>query len=268
MPTLEERIRGLSEGDLRVFKQQLPQRLKQLGELERNTALTQLKQMPELADVFTQPTQTPQQTLKTATTPLQKGLNVFNAPFQWIGEHITEPFGAVATAPFTPGLAGGRQPGESALAYARRQYEQWQEPEFTMPWGGQFRPTKGLVETIPWLAIPGIGGVVGKGGVAGRGIAGALGRMGTVGKVAGTALEYSPWGLAEKGAVKALGLAGKGVSKVIGSAPIVEDAMAKVGQWTLPTTELLHKAYKQDIQELNHIVPRLHRVSYLSEGPK
>ena len=252
MSPLEESVRSLTPGALRIYKQQLPQRLKQLGELERNTALEQLGGIPELSDIFQQQpvtTKVPQQTVQPARqTPLQTGLQAFAAPFQWISEHVTEPFGAITMARATPSVAGGK-PGESWLERERREYEQWDEPEFTMPWGGKFRPTKGIVETLPWLAIPGIGGVgaraagvAGK-AAAGRGIAGALGRMGTAGRVAGTALEYSPWGLTEKVAGQALRVAGKGVSKVIPKAPVIEEAMAKVGQWTLPSKDLLNTAY-------------------------
>src|SRR3990167_7291059 len=37
-----------------------------------------------------------------ANTPLwQKGINAFTAPFNWVSENVTEPFGAIATSPFT-----------------------------------------------------------------------------------------------------------------------------------------------------------------------
>ncbi len=171
-----------------------------------------------------------------------KGLQAFGAPFREIEEHITRPFGAYVTSPFTPSV-----PGTENLpwfARERAEYEQWKEPEFTMPWGGKFRPTKGIVESLPWFAIPGIGGV------GAKGIAGGLGRMGAIGKVAGRTLEYSPWGLAEKATGKTFGLVGKVVSPMVGQVisktPVIERAMSQVGQWTLPTTELLNKAYKQD----------------------
>ena len=45
---LVESVRGLSQEALDIFKKQLPQRLKELGELERNTALEQLRGIPGL----------------------------------------------------------------------------------------------------------------------------------------------------------------------------------------------------------------------------
>ena len=57
---LVEQVRALSPAALDIFKKQLPQRLKELGELERNTALEQLMALPELELGRIQPRVQPQ----------------------------------------------------------------------------------------------------------------------------------------------------------------------------------------------------------------
>jgi hypothetical protein len=201
-----------------------------------------------------------------AQIPLwQKALNTFNTPIDWFTQHVAVPTAATITAPFTPGLPGGRRPGESPLAYSRRQYEQWQEPVVaTLPNGYKVRPFKGLAEQAAWAAPSLLSGgaglaakglqVVGKAGMASnaltkaasglntissigkvgktaeeaRGVAGALGQMGKAGRVAGYAAQYSPWGLAEAATGKAIELAGKGVGKLLPKPPAIYDEIATV----------------------------------------
>ena len=116
----------------------------------------------------------PTKAAPTAPVPFwQQALSTATAPLRWIEEHVTQPFGAAVTSPFTPALPGTE--GMSWLERERAEYKAWEEPEFTMPWGGKFRPTKGIVETLPWLAIPSAAGIAGRlGAVAAKG--GALGR--------------------------------------------------------------------------------------------
>ena len=215
---LTELIRNLSPGALRLFKQQLAT----LPQRERQLAFKSLAGVPELSDIIGRPTPMPQQArveqpqapapeqqrpdlgqiMASPDVPLwQKGLAGFAAPFQWVHEKAIEPFAATVTAPFTPTTP--ETAGLTGLERHLAEYKGWEAP-----WG-----VKGAVELLPWLAIPGIGTVAGKAGmVAGRGIAGALGRLGPAGRVAGTALEYSPWGLAEKAAGKAIGAVAKPIT--------------------------------------------------------
>lgn len=170
-----------------------------------------------------------QQQLEQAKNPWwQKPLEAFAWPFEKLQEHVATPIAAAITSPFwlneyyeknkeSLALEGitskddlwTKFPGSGDVllqpgSRTREAYESWEAP-----WG-----VKGALEIAPWFAIPGIGGVAGRAG----GIAGKLGKLGAAGKVAGRALEYSPWGLAEKGAGKALGAAGKGISKLTGKA--------------------------------------------------
>ncbi|KKL84315.1 hypothetical protein LCGC14_1965930, partial [marine sediment metagenome] len=82
MDSLEERVGRFSSAELDLFKKQLPLRLKELGETERNTALERLSGIPQLSDLFqpqaapAQPTPQPaepqgfgQQLLSTITAP-------------------------------------------------------------------------------------------------------------------------------------------------------------------------------------------------------
>ena len=188
MPDLTEQIRSLSPGALRIYKQ----KLLALPEEERRKSFSRLSGIEELADIVgttqaqisrqVEEPQRPTQARPQGDMPLwQKGLQTVSAPFNWISRNITEPFAAVATAPFTPGLPGGRKPDESALGYARRQYEQWQEPVLFTAGGYKFRPTKGIVESLPWLALPSAGAVAGKLGTLGK-TAGAIGTAARVGE--------------------------------------------------------------------------------------
>ena len=81
MPTLEEQVRGLSPAALDIFRKQLPQRLKELSSLDRNTALSQLRNLPELG-LGTQPIQHPQQFSQTQVQPQQPAQQVQQLPPQ------------------------------------------------------------------------------------------------------------------------------------------------------------------------------------------
>ncbi len=232
-PELEQLIKGMTPAALDIFKKQLPLRLKDLSAADRNIALDRLSGIQELGVPSAPSPQITPQPLPQGTPLWQKGLQIFGAPFQWLQEKAIEPFASVVTSPFSPST-----PETQNLPFFERElgeYKKWEAP-----WG-----VKGAVETLPWFALPGIGTVAGKGGmIAGRGIAGALGKMGTAGKVAGTALEYSPWGLAEKAAGKVLTTAGKAIKKA--TTPVIEELMEKAGITGLPSEELLNSAYKEN----------------------
>lgn len=169
-----ELIRGLSPEGLQIFRQQLAA----LPERDRARTFSQLSGIKELSDIVgapaprPQPTQQPRQEPRTLTTeqeiPLwQRALTTATAPFRWIEEKITQPFGAVVTSPFTPSV-----PGTEQLPWFQRElaeYKAWDDPN----WG--FLGVKGAVEFLPWLALPSAAGVAGKlGMLASRG--GMLGR--------------------------------------------------------------------------------------------
>ena len=92
-------------------------------------------------------------------------------PFQWIQEHAIEPFAATVTAPWSPSVAGAENQGWLSRQLA--EYKAWDAP-----WG-----VKGLVETLPWFAIPSAAGVAGRlGGLAAKG--GMFGRAAEIGATA------------------------------------------------------------------------------------
>ncbi len=180
--TLESQVRGLSQEALDIFKKQLPQRLKELGELERNTALEQLSRLPELGlEGGFQPTQ-PQPTTRQPTTPIQAPQEIpwWQHPLNLIRD-IEQGAGTLLAAPFTPSV-----PGTENLPWWQREraeYEAWNEPSFQtqplfrLPWTPQEirdKPwnigVKGVLETLPWfataLASGGLAGLAGVGRVA------------------------------------------------------------------------------------------------------
>lgn len=96
---LRQMVRGLSPQALDIFKRQIAA----LPEQERERTFSQLSGIPELSNI-------------TGTAPVYdepsfwgKVGSAVTAPFRWIGENVTEPFGAAALAPFTPGIEESRQ---------------------------------------------------------------------------------------------------------------------------------------------------------------
>ncbi len=198
---------------------------------------------PTATITATTPT-TPQAPVETSL--LQKGLETFTAPFNWVSENITEPFGAVVTSPFTSPEGLTRETGESWLDFEKRQYERLNP---LLRFG---------IESVPWLLIPGAG-QVGTATRAGVGIAGALGKAGTVGKVLGKAVELSPWGLTEK-------VTGKVISTVLGkraipvTAEVVDPVVSKLTGLikefkpaTGATLALQHKALQERASKLSGV---------------
>ena len=158
--SLEERVGRFSSAELDLFKKQIPQRLKELGETERNTALERLSGIPQLSDLF-QPQAAPQQPQIAPPEPQgfgQQLLSTITAPFRFFEEHIAKPFAAAVTAPFTPSVPDTE--GLSWLQRERREYEDWAEPVLFRIGEFEFKPTKGILETIPWFATAiGTGGL-------------------------------------------------------------------------------------------------------------
>ncbi len=180
----------------------------------------------------------------TPVPPWQRGLQTVNAPFDWISRNITQPFGAVVTSGFTPSI-----PGTEDLPWLEREraeYEQWKEPEFTMPWGGKFRPTKGIVESLPWLAVPSAGGIIGRAagiGTKATGLLGVAAKGGAVGKAA----QIGATALKPVATVEAL--PGKALSKMVG---IIDQAKI-----TLPEQKLLN--HKESVARLGQAMGELEK---------
>ena len=147
----------------------------------------------------------------------QRALQVFGAPFNWIDENIIKPgLGVVGTATgLVPEVA--RLPGEDFFEWKRRSWANLKTSgiDMNVPWSDEKvrLDFKGVLELAPWLLIPGAG-QVGAGVRVARGVAGVLGKLGPAGKALGIAVEYSPWGLVEKG----VGATFRGIGKVTGLA--------------------------------------------------
>lgn len=152
-----ERIEQLSSQDLDLFKTQFRQRLKTMGELERNTALESLRGIPGLAETFQGP-EIRQQPIPTDIPLWQKGLQTITAPLHW----ISETSGALLTAPWSPEVEGVEE--LSWLERQKQEYRQWEAP-----WGVKF-----WAETAPWIAT-----TVATAGLGGMGMIGA--RTGAMG---------------------------------------------------------------------------------------
>ncbi len=209
MPTLQEQVRGLSPEALNIFRKQLPQRLKELGELERNTALEQLSALPEFGlqdfgpspiqaqqQVSQQPPQqAPQAPQQAPQQQPQEEIPWWQHPLNWL-DAIGKGFGTFATQGLTPAV-----PGTENLPWWQREraeYDAWDEPSFQVeplfrfPWTSQEirdRPwtigVKGAIETIPWFATSiATGGLVGLAGIGARTGLGSLVRAAALGQKA------------------------------------------------------------------------------------
>ena len=188
---LASKTRELSPEALDAVKRQLPLKLQAMSPRDRESALSRISGIPELADLFgptPSPTPSPTPAEPPAEMPLwMKGLETVSKPFEWFQEHIATPLGAGVQAGAMeqgiqaeeiPGLIFGPlgnlatfQPGTKA----REKYERWQAPtlETGMKWpkmdfnvgqtpislgGGPVDiSTKHIGELAPWLAIPGAG---------------------------------------------------------------------------------------------------------------
>ncbi|KKN29348.1 hypothetical protein LCGC14_0845090 [marine sediment metagenome] len=187
MATLEEQVRGLSPEALDIFRKQLPQRLKELSPLDRNTALSQLQNLPEfqLGGAQPQPLQPSQPSIRQPQVrqETQQPLPWWQVPLQFLRD-VEVGFGTFVTQGLTPAV-----PGTENLPWWQREraeYDAWDEPSFQvqplfrLPWTPQEirdRPwtigVKGAIETIPWfataLATGGLAGLAGVGAKTGLG---------------------------------------------------------------------------------------------------
>ncbi len=259
---LVESVRGLSQEALDIFRKQLPQRLKELGELERNTALEQLRGIPGLgledfgpSPIQPQapqraPQQAPQQAQPQQLPQQQEEIPWWQHPLEWI-RTVEKAAGTFLAAPFTPPV-----PGTENLPWWQREraeYEAWNEPSFQveplfrLPWTSQEirdRPwtigVKGALEMVPWfataLATAGLGATAALGtrvGISGLTRAAALGQKALKPVLAvETALAYP--------IVKPLQLAGAQVKKLVIS------SLPTASRFIAPASEAIEKTITND----------------------
>lgn len=183
MDGIVESIRRMTPEQLRLFKTQLPLRLKSMNPQDRQSVLRSLQGMPELSDVVglqdieeRKPWQVP------SDLPLwKKGLSYAFMPFSIAHEYAAKPAAAGLWGAGVS-LMPGTQSGEAQLREARKggAVTPWHTEfrgayeEAKTPWG-----VKGALEMLPWLAIPTAGGVAAK--------LGAIGEQTLAGRVAGVA---------------------------------------------------------------------------------
>ncbi|KKN56451.1 hypothetical protein LCGC14_0572240 [marine sediment metagenome] len=252
MPDLEEQIRALSPAALDIFKKQLPQRLKELGELERNTALEKLMALPELELGGFQPQVQPQPITRQPQIGQEAPQDIpwWQTPLQWI-RNVEQAAGTFLAAPFTPAVAGTEN-----LPWWQREraeYEVWDEPSFQteplfrLPWtpqGIRDKPwtigVKGALESVPWfataLATAGLGATAALGtrtGIAGLTRAAALGQKALKPVLAVERTLAYP-------ITKPLGLAVKQVKKLVPS------ALPATSRFIAPASEAIEKTITKD----------------------
>ena len=241
--TLDSRIKGLSPGALRIFKQQSVERAK-----SGDVAFIRLVSSPEFggdtSDLgFNQKTQPQQQ---------RAPIPWYQQPINWM-RNVETGAGALLTAPFTPTTPESRN-----LPFWQREqaeYKAWDEPgvevnpAFRLPWTPEEireKPwkigVKGVVEQVPWFATAiASGGLSAIGGLGAKTGATALTRAAVIGKAG-----LKPIMAAEKALnelpFKAAGAAIKSVIKT----PVIEEAMQKAGRYFVPTDDVLNQSYKQD----------------------
>ena len=256
-PTLVEQIKGLSPGALGIFKKQLVS----LPENEKQQAFSRLAGIPELSDImgssYSAPmeTQQPVQATQQSDIPLWKrALSTATSPFRWISENVTEPFGTIVTSPFTPSTSGTQ--GMNWMQRERAEYKAWDDPTFHI--GPLGIGVKGVVETLPWLAVPSAAGILGKAGMAGAKGAGLLGLAEGSGSLArGAALAskiVKPLATAERIATypisKPLEMATKAIGEKLGQRAIskvscsIEEFAQKVRQEAGIPIDLVNKSWR------------------------
>ncbi|KKN78450.1 hypothetical protein LCGC14_0349820 [marine sediment metagenome] len=177
---VQERIRALSPGALRIFKQQAFERAR-----AGDPTYARIVSMPELSDIFPQGI-TPQPTTRQPQIGQEAPQQIpwWQHPLNFI-RGVETGFGALVTAPFTPSV-----PGTEGLSFFEREkleYKAWDEPSFQvdplfrLPWTSKEereRPwtigIKGAIETVPWFAT-----AIATGGLSAAGVLGA--RVGATG---------------------------------------------------------------------------------------
>lgn len=252
MPDLEEQVRALSPAALDIFKKQLPQRLKELSPLDRNTALEKLMRLPELGlegfEGIPQPQVQPPQ-IQAQQIP-QPEIPWWQYPLNWI-RNVELAAGTFLAAPFTPTV-----PGTENLPWWQREraeYEAWNEPSFQteplfrFPWTPQEirdKPwtigVKGALEAVPWfataLATAGLGAAAHMGtklGISGLTKASSLGAKALKPVLAVERTLAYP-------ITKPLALAGKQIQKLVIS------KLPTASRFTAPASELIEKTITKD----------------------
>ena len=209
----------------------------------------------------------------------QRALQMFAAPFQWVDETIIKPGAGLlgTTAGFVSEVE--RKSGEDFWEWKKRSWAGWKSPgiDLNVPWSDDpWRlDVRGIMEIAPWLLIPGAGQVggatglgarlAGKAGLrAARGISGLVGKAGLPGRVLGTAIEYSPWGIAEKtagvaikGGFRAAGKIGERVSTEVGEKlfgkyvpPPVSPTVTKLTKYFDEAVLPGYKAFRKEVPSL------------------
>ena len=245
--SLAARVGRFNAAELDLFKKQLPQRLKELGDVDRNTALERLSGIPQLSDLFEPtpaPTQAPQ-AIPQAPQRLnffQQAVRPLTTALQFFEENIAQPFGAAVTAPFTPPTPGTE--GLSWLARERAEYENWSEPVLFRIGEFDFKPTKGIVETLPWFAsalatggLSTLAGVGARTGLQGLTRAAALGTRAMRPILAAERVINYP-------IAKPLELIGKGVKA--GVSKLVIRNLPETARFIAPTTEAIEAVITKD----------------------
>ncbi len=196
------------------------------------TAMPTMVTQPQAPVATAQPTISPiakKADVETEVPFWQRALQVFAAPFEWVDEYVIKPSLSLVGTAVTAVPKLKREEAEDFWEWKRREWEAWQAPglDINVPWSDEpWRiDFKGILEFAPWFLLPGAG-QVGGGLRAARGIAGVAGRFGKAGKALGYAIEYSPWGIAEKTIGLALKKGLRGVAK--GAERISERAERKV----------------------------------------
>ncbi len=222
---LREKFKTLSPAAQRLFVD----RLKTMPDVERRDYLNRLT-----GGVPTTTIEQPAPVVKQPDIPLwQRGLSAVAAPFEYISENVTKPFASIVSAPFTPQTKGTE--GMDWLQRQRAEYNAWQDPTITIPGTNWDVGVKGVLETLPWLAVPSAAGVAGKlSGLAAAG--GALGRGASI-----ASKIINPLAKAEKiinyPIAKPLEMIGEKLGKRV---------IFAANEFTLPTTELQNQMYKPD----------------------
>ena len=244
----------------------------------------------------------PQVTAPQIEEPLpfwKRALQVFATPFVWVDENIIQP--GLAMSGTTLGFVDEveRDEGEDFWEWKKRSWSGWDAPGFNynVPWSDEpYRlDLKGVMEIAPWLLIPGVG-QVGRGvGIAGKlgkletigqktALAGAFQAVAPAGKALGYVVEYSPWGLVEKtagkaikGGIKSIGFiserVGKSVSeKLWGKMPdplpptIAETKLTKYWkEAVMPAFGKVHRLIPEELRPAQRAVIEKHRATF-AEG--
>ncbi|KKN74723.1 hypothetical protein LCGC14_0387650 [marine sediment metagenome] len=256
--TIGQQVSGLSQPALDIFRKQLPQRLKEMGELERNTALEQLQQLPELAGLDFgefQPIQSQvRQPVQQLQPPQQPEIPWWQQPLNWI-RTIEEATGTFLAAPFTPSV-----PGTERLPWWQREraeYEAWNEPSFQVqplfrfPWTPEEerdKPwtigVKGALEMVPWfataIATAGLGASAALGtraGISGLTRAAALGQRAIKPIVSvERAVTLAPF--------RAVGAVAKPVLKPLGK--LLPSRLPQASRFVAPASEAIEKNITKD----------------------